>query len=92
MLHCINNSERKNSLSQIITMDKSNNEYKEITLSKKAEILKVGNYYMKDSKHLSNYDKYDLTVLGNPQYVVEYIREIVSHLKETEVYLLKLED
>ncbi len=75
------NSEKKNSLSQPMPTDKTNNEYKDITLSKKAEILKVGNI-LKEKESLEKWDK---AVSGNPQYVVEYVREIISHLKQTEV-------
>jgi hypothetical protein len=67
--------------------DKTNNEYKDIILSKKAEILKVGNIL----KEKDSFEKWDQAVSGNPQYVVEYVRDIVSHLRHTEVTFINSE-
>ncbi len=100
MLLTINSNEkRKNSLCQIVQNNsKKNTEYSDIILSKKNviisdELLKIGNYYINSSKTYNAkpfYEKHDYPVLSNPQYLVEYIKEIMCHLRNTEVYIFKI--
>ena len=99
MLLVINSNEkRKNSLGQIVSnCSKKNNDYSDIILSKRDvtindELLKVGNYYINSSKIYNAkpyYEKHDYAVLNNPQYLVHYIKEIISHLRKTEVFMFK---
>ena len=35
-------------------------------------------------------EEYDISIKSNPQYIVDYIYDIIQHMKQTEVYLINL--
>ncbi len=55
--------------------------------TEKFEVIRAESFILKFTynKFLPLYEKYDQKVMGNPQYSVEYIKDIMSNLRDKEV-------
>jgi hypothetical protein len=63
------------------------------TTEKFFEVKKIENFFVNftSNKCLPLHEKYDQKVLGNPLYVVEYIKDIMCNLYEKEVIIFYIE-
>lgn len=82
--------------------DKENQEIKVLNPRVKKEMIKIANTFIQNNHQRSRssndrdtfnrdneievYEAFEVSVKGNPQYVLEYSREIFTYLKEYEVY------